>query len=135
MENVRRLPVEGNDEAASSLDDLAREGARRMIAAALEAEVAEYVDRSASDLDQDGRRLVVRNGLARERKVTVGSGTVAVRAPRVNDKRVDPETGKRRRVQLEDPARVCAALAEGHRRAADLVFAWALDRRLRARAQ
>jgi transposase-like protein len=68
-----------------------------MIAAALEAEVEEYVGSLAEEVDEDGRRLVVRNGRARERRVTVGSGTVAVRAPRVNDKRIDEETGERRR--------------------------------------
>src|SRR5690242_20126860 len=98
MENVRRLPVGDNDdEVALSLDALAREGARRMIAAALEAEVADYIDRFAGELDEDGRRLVVRNGRGRERKLTVGAGTVTVRAPRVNDKRTDPETGTRRK--------------------------------------
>jgi len=54
-----------------------------MIATALEAEVADYIERFADERDEDGRRLVVRNGRARERKLTVGSGTVAVRAPRV----------------------------------------------------
>ena len=39
----------------------------------------------------------MRNGRARERRLTVGSGTVAVRAPRVNDKRVDEGTGERQR--------------------------------------
>src|SRR3954470_2920928 len=98
MEDVRRLPVgEVNEGNAVSLDELAREGARRMIAAALEAEVADYIERFAEERDADGKRLVVRNGRARERKLTVGSGTVAVRAPRVNDKRVEPETGKRRK--------------------------------------
>src|SRR3954449_2042846 len=99
MENVRRLPAGENDdvEIVPSLDALAREGARRMIAAALEAEVADYIDGFAGELDEDGHRLVVRNGRARERKLTVGSGTVAVRAPRVNDKRVDVETGERQR--------------------------------------
>jgi transposase-like protein len=95
MEDVRRLPVEGADEVAVTLDDLAREGARRMIAAALEAEVDEYVARHVEQIDEEGRRLVVRNGRARERKLTVGSGTVAIRAPRVNDKRVDEQTGER----------------------------------------
>src|SRR3954449_563576 len=98
MENVRRLPVGEDDvELAAGLDALAREGARRMIAAALEAEVADYIDRFAGELDQDGHRLVVRNGRARERKLTVGSGTVAVQAPRVNDKRVDAQTGERQK--------------------------------------
>jgi transposase-like protein len=97
MEDVRRLPVEGLDRGQGSLDDLAREGARRMIATALEAEVEEYVGALVSEVDEDGRRLVVRNGRARERRLTVGSGTVPVRAPRVNDKRIDGETGERKR--------------------------------------
>jgi putative transposase len=98
MGDVRRLPVgENNEDATPTLDGLAREGARRMIAAALEAEVGEYVASLAGEVDEDGKRLVVRNGRARERGLTVGSGTVRVRAPRVNDKRVDEETGERKR--------------------------------------
>jgi putative transposase len=97
MVDVRRLPIGEGDEIAVSLDELAREGARRMIATALEAEVADYIERFAEERDEDGKRLVVRNGHARERRVTVGSGTVPVRAPRVNDKRVEEETGERQR--------------------------------------
>ena len=69
-------------ELGSSLDDLAREGARRMLVSALDAEVGEYVERHRSDRDEEGRALVVRNGKARPRKVTLGAGTVAVTAPR-----------------------------------------------------
>jgi putative transposase len=97
MEDVRRLPVGEDDEGQVMLDELAREGARRMIATALAAEVADYVERFAEERDGDGRRLVVRNGQARERRLTVGSGTVPIRAPRVNDKRVDEQTGERQR--------------------------------------
>ena len=98
MADVRTLPVgEHGGEARVTLDELAREGARRMIAAALEAEVEEYVASFTDELDEDGKRLVVRNGHAQERKLTVGSGTVPVRAPRVNDKRVDEDTGERKR--------------------------------------
>jgi putative transposase len=68
-----------------------------MIATALEAEVAEHIERFADERGGDGKRLVVRNGHARERRVTVGSGTVPIRAPRVNDKRVDEESGERQR--------------------------------------
>ena len=68
-----------------------------MIAAALEAEVDEYVSSFTEELGEDGKRLVVRNGRARERRVTVGSGTVAIQAPRVNDRRVEKDTGKRKR--------------------------------------
>jgi putative transposase len=78
-----------------TLDDLAREGARRMIAAALAVEVDDYVVRHQGERDQDGLALVVRNGCAQPRKVTVGSGTMEIRAPRVNDKRI--VEGKRQR--------------------------------------
>jgi putative transposase len=97
MVDVRRLPVGEDDQTAVTLDDLAREGARRMIATALEAEVADYVERFVEDRDENGKRLVVRNGRARERKITIGSGTLPIQAPRVNDKRVDDETGERQR--------------------------------------
>ena len=78
------------------LDELARVGARKMLRQALEAEVASYVERHQEERDADGRAVVVRNGTARARQVTVGSGTIAVEAPRVNDKRVD-ERGQRQR--------------------------------------
>ena len=88
---------EGNEEIAIALEDLAREGARRMIAAALRAEADEYVERFADEVDEQEHRLVVRNGPAREPKVTIGSGTIPIRAPRVNDRRVDEETGERQK--------------------------------------
>ena len=94
MVDVRTLPI---PELQVTLDELAREGARRMIGAALRVEADEYVARFEDEVDEDGYRLVVRNGRARERKVTLGSGTVPVRAPRVNDKRVDEETGERQK--------------------------------------
>ncbi len=98
MADVRTLPVGEDDQGVRvTLDELAREGARRMIATALEVEVEQYVASFSEEVGEDGKRLVVRNGHARERRVTVGSGTVPVRAPRVNDKRVDEETGERRR--------------------------------------
>jgi transposase-like protein len=77
------------------LDAIVREGARRMLAAALEAEVDDYLAAYAAERDERGRRLVVRNGHARQRQVTTAAGAVAVRAPRVDDRRVDPVTGQR----------------------------------------
>jgi putative transposase len=95
MVDVRRLLVgEEDEEVKVTLDELAREGARRMIAAALEAEVDEYMQRFADELDDEGHTVVVRNGRGK-RRVTVGSGTLPIRAPRVHDKRVDEETGER----------------------------------------
>ena len=81
----------------SLIDELVRDGARRMLAAALEAEVAAYIDAHADQFDEHGRRLVVRNGHAVARQVLTSSGVVEVRAPRVNDKRVEEATGQRRR--------------------------------------
>ena len=68
-----------------------------MLAAALEAEVDAYLAEFAGERDGIGRRLVVRNGHARPRRVTTAAGAVEVRTPRVNDRRVDPVTGQRRR--------------------------------------
>ena len=84
--------------AGSLLDELARDGARAMLAAALAAEVAAYVDGHADQVDADGRRLVVRNSSHAERQVTTAAGAVTVKAPRVNDKRTDEATGERCRV-------------------------------------
>jgi putative transposase len=72
----------------ATLDDVARAGARRMIAAALQLEVAEYVARFGEARDEGGHALVVRNGTARPRPVTTGVGPVTLAAPRVNDRRV-----------------------------------------------
>ena len=46
----------------SLLDEIVRGGARQMLAAALNAEVAAYVEQFGDQLDEQGRRLVVRNG-------------------------------------------------------------------------
>jgi transposase-like protein len=85
-------------EAESSLiDQIVREGARRMLAAALQAEVNAYIEQFADLRDENGRRLVVRNGTAETRTVLTSAGAVEVTAPRVNDKRTDPDTGARQR--------------------------------------
>ncbi len=97
MGDVTRIADARGEEGRLDLDELAREGARRMIAAALEAEVDDYLQRFLEEHDEDGRRMVVRNGRGQERRVTVGSGTLPIRAPRVNDRRVEPESGERRR--------------------------------------
>jgi transposase-like protein len=80
----------------SLLDEIAREGARRMLAAALKAEADAYVNQFVGELDADGHRLVVRNGHAEPRTVMCATGAVQVHAPRVNDKRIDETTGERR---------------------------------------
>jgi len=70
-----------------SLDEIAREGARRLLIQALDLEVEDYINRHVAEVDDDGRRLVVRNGVGRSRSITMGSGAVDVQAPRVDDRR------------------------------------------------
>jgi Transposase, Mutator family len=81
---------------SSLIDEIVREGARRVLAEALRAEVDAYVARFADVRDENGHRLV-RNGTHAARDVLTSAGSVPVVAPRVNDKRVDPETGERQR--------------------------------------
>src|SRR3954465_1315981 len=83
--------------ARSLLDEIVRDGARQMLAAALRAEVAAYVDAHAGKVDERGRRLVVRHGHHEHTRVTTAAGAVQVRAPRVDDRRVDEVTVERRR--------------------------------------
>ncbi|MGE3658026.1 MAG: IS256 family transposase [Mycolicibacterium sp.] len=91
--------AEANDNAGgrSLLDEIVRDGARQMLAAALQAEVAAYVAQFADQLDDNGHRLVVRNGYHQAREVLTAAGAVEVKAPRVNDRRVDPDSGARQR--------------------------------------
>src|SRR5678816_1611622 len=86
---------QAHDELRLDLDQLVREGARRMLAAALEAEVDAYLAAHAAERDEDGRRLVVRNGHARQREVTTVAGSIPVSAPRVDDRRTDLVSGGR----------------------------------------
>src|SRR3954469_20465206 len=79
------------------IDEIVREGARRMLAEALQAEVDAYIAAFHDERDEHGRRLVVRKGTHQPREVLTAAGAVEVVAPRVNDRRTDPQTGERRR--------------------------------------
>jgi transposase-like protein len=94
---VQDASLPNGDAGSSLLDQIVRDGARQMLAAALLAEVAAYIEAHADELNDEGHRLVVRNGYHDPREVMTAAGAVPVRAPRVNDKRVDAETGERRR--------------------------------------
>ena len=88
MPDVTRLQPK---EFSSNLDEIAREGARRMLAQALEAEVADYFARN-QERDDNGRAKVVRNGKARPRKLTLGSGTIGVQPANSARVRITPAT-------------------------------------------
>ena len=86
----------GKDGSPSLIDEIVREGARRMLAEALAAEVDAYIAAFAAERDENGRRLVVRNGYRQPREVLTSAGAIEVTAPRVNDKRTDPDTGEQK---------------------------------------
>jgi putative transposase len=73
-------------QVTQSLDELAREGARRMIVAALELEVEQYIEKLRHLRDENGHALAVRNGKAKPRTVSLGAGSIELQAPRVNDR-------------------------------------------------
>jgi putative transposase len=89
--------ADGPTPNGSLIDEIVREGARRMLAAALEAEVNSYLAELADVRDEAGRQLAVRNDFHRPLQISTSAGPVEVKAPRVNDGRVDEATGERRR--------------------------------------
>jgi len=84
QELLAQLPAE----LRTSIDHVAKLGAQGMLAAALEAEVDEYLARHRDQRDEGGRALVVRNGKARPRTVAFGSGAVPVTGLRVQEPRL-----------------------------------------------
>jgi putative transposase len=100
MLRVVEKPSEENEELRVTLDEVLQRGALKMLQEALEAEVEEYVTRHRQARDARGRAQVVRNGNAQARQLVTGSGTLEVRAPRVNDRRVDT-AGERQRFSSE----------------------------------
>src|SRR3974377_2339206 len=87
----------GKDGSPSLIDEIVREGARRMLAEALAAEVDAYIAAFAAARDENGRRQVVRNGYHQPREVLTSAGAIEVTVPRVNDKRIDSVSGERMR--------------------------------------
>lgn len=75
-----------NFESRSPLDELIREGARRMLQAAIDPEVDDFLAKHSGRRDEQGRRLVVRNGSLPEREILTGAGKLPVRQPRVRDR-------------------------------------------------
>jgi len=72
----------------SVLEELAREGAKEMLARAMELEVAEFVEKHKEKTGEDGHRLVVRNGYMEEREIITGIGPVGIKQPRIDDRKL-----------------------------------------------
>jgi len=84
---VTAIPSVRPEDVRLTLDEIAREGARRMLMEALQAEVSDYIEKFKDLRDEAGKRLVVRHGQAETRRLTLGAGTVELQAPRVKDRR------------------------------------------------
>lgn len=74
----------------SPLDELVRIGAQQMLQAAINAEVDAFLEAHQGRLDDQGRRLVVRNGHLPTREILSGAGPLQVRQGRVRDNSTDP---------------------------------------------
>ncbi len=83
---VRALPRPGSSLIDDPLLSVLREGARRMLMQAIEAEVEAFLAAHAGLTDGQGRRRLVRNGHAPERAIQTGIGPVEVRRPKVRDR-------------------------------------------------
>ncbi|MFF1490247.1 transposase [Streptomyces sp. NPDC058319] len=87
----------GSTQSGSLIDEIVREGARRMLAAALEAEVSQYIAELVAETDEQGRRLLFETAITGLAPWSLRPGPVEVTAPRINDRRVDEATGERKR--------------------------------------
>jgi putative transposase len=89
--DVRIVPLPGSTDV---LSEVLRQGAQKLLAQAIEAEVADWIDQHRHCLDGDGHRQVVRNGHLPERAIATGVGPVGVKQPRVHDRRPAGEREK-----------------------------------------
>ncbi|HID03717.1 MAG TPA: IS256 family transposase [Desulfobacterales bacterium] len=76
------------------LTAILQQGSRRLLAAALEAEIEAFLQQYNGITDANGRRRIVRNGYLPEREIQTGIGQVLVRAPRIRDRRPDSQDGR-----------------------------------------
>ena len=87
MENIKLRDIEAQG-PGSVLEEIARRGAQQMLAQAMEAEVALFVEKHADKVDENGHREVVRNGHMPARELVTGIGRVPIKQPRVDDRQL-----------------------------------------------
>jgi hypothetical protein len=103
------------DSFTDSLTDILREGARALLAQAIEAEVADFLAQHATLKTANGLQRLVRHGHLPEREVLTGIGPVGVRQPRVRDRQAAPAERVRFRSSILPPyARRSKSLEGAH---------------------
>ncbi len=92
-ENTTITPFHQPGSITDPLTEIARDGARQMLAAAIKAEAANFVALFGDDLLPDGRQRVVRHGTGPERMIQTGIGPIPVQRQKVRDRatEVPPE--------------------------------------------
>jgi putative transposase len=88
---ITQTQVEATPETMKTLEDFVREGAKKLLQAAIEQEVEEHLIRYRDRVDGKGKRLVVRNGTMPERTVLTGAGPLCIQRPRVDDRGLDDD--------------------------------------------
>jgi putative transposase len=83
---------QGKEGPQSVLEQILREGARKLLQTAIENEVAEYISMFSDAKGENGSRMIVRNGYLPERSILTGIGPLTVKQPRARDKRENKET-------------------------------------------
>ena len=86
--NSQSAPSQEENNGTSPLEDILRQGAVQLLQLAVEAEVDAFIEKFKAAVDHKGRRLAVRNGYHQEREILSGMGPVALKQPRVDDRRL-----------------------------------------------
>ena len=89
------IPLHQPGSVEDPLTEIARDGARRMLAAALRAEADAFVAQYAEETLPDGRQRVVRHGYGPERSIQTGIGALDVQRPKVRDRATDVPAKKK----------------------------------------
>lgn len=93
-EDTLNLPFRQSGKIDDPLTEIAREGARRMLAETLKAEADTFVAKFADERLADGRQRVFQQGFGPERQIQAGIGPLDVQRPKVRDRAADntPDT-------------------------------------------
>jgi putative transposase len=94
-EDTSIIPLRQPGSVEDPLTEIAREGARRMLVTALEAEIEAFLDGFAEERLPDGRRRIVRHGYGPERTIQTGIGALEVRRPKVRDRAAEVANGEK----------------------------------------
>jgi putative transposase len=95
IEDTTTLPFRQSEKILDPLTELAREGARRMLAEALKAEADAFVASFANEQLEDGRQRIVRHGFGPERQIQTGIGPLDVQRPKVRDRIATPDPAEK----------------------------------------